>query len=56
MVISGRRDPLSDPKGHGVFCGPFDLVYDRKRSGVIRVAATHFMTPKFTVTVVDGLT
>ena len=35
-VISGRRDQLDDPKGHGDLCRWFDLVYDPKGHGVIR--------------------
>ena len=27
-VISGRRDLLNDPKGHGDLCGQFDQLYD----------------------------
>ena len=56
-VIRGRRDLLYDPKVHGHLFDRFDLVYDPKRSrGPLEVAVTYFMTPKFTVIVVVGLT
>ena len=56
-VIRGRCDLLYDPKGHGDLSGRLYLVYDPETvTGSLEVAMTYFMTPKVTVTFVDGLT
>ena len=55
-VITGRRDLLYDPKGHGDLCGQFDLVWPQKVTRSLQVAVTYFMTPKDTVTFVVSLT
>ena len=55
-VIRGRCDLLYDPKGHGDLCGQFDLVFDPKSQGPLEVAMTYFMTLKFNLNFVVGLT
>ena len=53
-VISGRRDLLYDPKGHGDLCGRF--LWPQKVTGSLEVTVTYFMTPKVTMTFVVGMT
>ena len=56
-VIWGRRDLLYDRKGQGDLCDRFDLgLWPQKVTGLLEVAVTFFMTHKFTVTFVVGLT
>ena len=55
-VIRGRLDLLYDPKGHSELCGQWPCLWPQKVTGSLEVAVTYFMTPKFKVTFVVGLT